>query len=67
MSTYAASPDLPSDSGPIAPEVIEGITLMDHPSNLNHPSVFHVRGDGWVAALGRDTNAPPLCVQQGSH
>ena len=35
-------------SGPIAPGVIEGITLMDHPSNINHPTSFHVRGDGWM-------------------
>ncbi|MBW3623585.1 MAG: PmoA family protein [Armatimonadetes bacterium] len=37
-------------SGPIAPGVNEGITLMDHPSNPNHPSTFHVRGDGWMGA-----------------
>ena len=37
-------------SGPIAPDVTEGITLMDHPSNPNHPSVFHVRDDGWMCA-----------------
>jgi len=37
-------------SGPITPKAIEGITLMDHPSNPNHPSVFHVRDDGWMGA-----------------
>jgi len=37
-------------SGPIAPGVSEGITLMDHPGNPNHPSVFHVRDDGWMGA-----------------
>ena len=31
-------------------KVDEGITLMDHPSNPNHPSVFHVRNDGWMGA-----------------
>ncbi len=28
----------------------EGITLMDHPGNPNHPSVFHVRNDGWMGS-----------------
>lgn len=37
-------------SGQVAPGVVEGITLMDHPSNPNHPAVFHVRGDGWMGA-----------------
>ena len=37
-------------SGPIAPGVAEGITLLDHPTNPNHPSAFHVRNDGWMGA-----------------
>ena len=37
-------------SGPIAPDVVEGITLMDHPMNPNHPPQFHVRDDGWMGA-----------------
>lgn len=37
-------------SGPITNAATEGITLMDHPSNPNHPTVFHVRGDGWMGA-----------------
>jgi hypothetical protein len=28
----------------------DGITLMDHPDNPNHPTVFHVRNDGWMGA-----------------
>jgi hypothetical protein len=36
--------------GPIEGEKAEGITLFDHPSNPNHPSVFHVRNDGWMGA-----------------
>ena len=37
-------------SGQIANGVVEGITLMDHPDNPNHPTVFHVRNDGWMGA-----------------
>lgn len=37
-------------SGPITREAREGITLLDHPSNSNHPTVFHVRDDGWMGA-----------------
>ncbi len=37
-------------SGPITSEATEGITLMDHPGNANHPTVFHVRDDGWMGA-----------------
>lgn len=35
-------------SGPIRPDAAEGVTLMDHPNNPNHPTVFHVRDDGWM-------------------
>jgi hypothetical protein len=37
-------------SGPITPTAQEGITLLDHPQNENHPTVFHVRDDGWMGA-----------------
>lgn len=37
-------------SGPITPAATEGITLMDHPANYNHPSAFHVRDDGWMGS-----------------
>lgn len=37
-------------SGPVLRDVIEGITLMDHPKNPNHPTFFHVRDDGWMGA-----------------
>jgi hypothetical protein len=35
-------------SGAIVGKTVEGLTLLDHPSNPNHPSVFHVRDDGWM-------------------
>lgn len=42
-------------SGPITRHALEGVTLMDHPANPNHPTVFHVRNDGWMgAALTQD-------------
>jgi len=37
-------------SGNILTGVLEGITLMDHPANFNHPAPFHVRNDGWMGA-----------------
>jgi hypothetical protein len=50
-------------SGPIAPEAREGITLLDHPQNPNHPTVFHVRDDGWMGAAL--TFAAPRTIQPG--
>ena len=50
-------------SGAIAPNAIEGITLMDHPANPNHPSIFHVRGDGWMGSSL--THAEPRTIQPG--
>jgi len=37
-------------SGPITPQASEGIALLDHPLNPHHPTVFHVRDDGWMGA-----------------
>ncbi len=37
-------------SGPIQPDVVEGITFFDHPENPGHPSHWHVREDGWMGA-----------------
>ncbi len=37
-------------SGPVANGVIEGITILDHPENANHPVPFHCRDDGWMGA-----------------
>lgn len=35
-------------AGPVTPDAVEGVTLMDHPQNANHPTYFHVRNDGWM-------------------
>lgn len=37
-------------SGSLQPDVIEGITYFDHPSNPGHPTHWHVRSDGWMGA-----------------
>jgi hypothetical protein len=37
-------------SGRITNSAAEGITLLDHPQNPNHPTTFHVRNDGWMGA-----------------
>jgi hypothetical protein len=41
----------------------EGVTLMDHPANPNHPTVFHVRDDGWMGAAV--TFAGPRTIEPG--
>lgn len=50
-------------SGPIARATVEGIALLDHPANPNHPSAFHVRGDGWMGASL--TLAEPRTIEPG--
>ncbi len=58
-------------AGPITDDETAGITLLDHPSNPNHPTYFHVRGDGWMGTsltfdaprtIERDT---PLALRYG--
>jgi hypothetical protein len=50
-------------SGPITKDAREGITLFDHPANPNHPTVFHVRDDGWMGAAL--TFADPRTIEPG--
>jgi hypothetical protein len=37
-------------SGPILPNKWAGVAILDHPQNLNHPTAFHCRNDGWAGA-----------------
>ena len=50
-------------SGPVTSGSTGGITLMDHPGNPDHPTPFHVRGDGWMGACL--TLNRPLEIQPG--
>lgn len=49
-------------SGVIVGKTIEGITLMDHPMNPQHPSPYHVRDDGWMGACLSQNG--PVMVEQ---
>ena len=44
-------------SGPITGDAWEGVTWFDHPSNPRHPSLWHVRDDGWMS--------PAFCLKEG--
>lgn len=37
-------------TGRVTPDVCNGITFFDHPSNPRYPTYYHVRGDGWMGA-----------------
>ena len=50
-------------TGPITPKAVEGIALFDHPTNPGHPSIFHVRNDGWMGASL--THSAPLKLTSG--
>jgi len=50
-------------SGPITPTAVEGIALLDHPQNPNHPVPFHCRNDGWMGAALTFSGA--LVVKKG--
>ena len=54
-------------SGYIAPGVIEGLTLFDHPLNPYHPSPFHVREDGWMGAMLSTDRATTVAPGRSLH
>jgi hypothetical protein len=37
-------------SGPIAEGKWNGLAIFDHPQNVNHPTGWHCRNDGWAGA-----------------
>ncbi|MCY2989014.1 MAG: PmoA family protein [Planctomycetota bacterium] len=39
-----------SDGASPAPARWGGIAIFDHPDNVNHPTVWHCRNDGWAGA-----------------
>jgi hypothetical protein len=54
-------------SGSVAEGVREGLTLMDHPKNVGHPSPFHVREDGWMGAMLSTEKAIPVSRETPLH
>jgi hypothetical protein len=50
-------------SGPVTNQLRGGIALLDHPSNPDHPTPFHVREDGWMGASL--TLERPLTIEPG--
>ena len=43
-------------AGPVTPDDANGLAIFDHPDNIHHPALWHVRDDGWmcVAPFGRE-------------
>lgn len=37
-------------AGPVADGLWNGVAVLDHPDNPNHPTVWHCRNDGWACA-----------------
>lgn len=37
-------------AGPISQSETNGIAILGHPENFDHPHIFHVRDDGWMCA-----------------
>lgn len=37
-------------SGPVAPDLLGGVAILDHPGNPGYPTLWHCRDDGWAGA-----------------
>jgi hypothetical protein len=44
-------------SGPSAPNTVEGVCLLDHPANPNHPTSWNVQADGLMCAALNATSS----------
>lgn len=44
-------------SGPSAPNTVEGICILDHPANPNHPTSWNVQADGLMCAAFNATSS----------
>jgi len=51
-------------SGPVAPGVVNGATVFDHPDNPGSPATFHVRDEGWMGASF--TYHEPYVIAEGT-
>jgi hypothetical protein len=59
----AAGSAAASDAGSAPPLRWGGIAMFDHPANVNHPTAWHCRNDGWAgAALNVEG---PLTIRPG--
>src|ERR1041384_4349069 len=54
-------------SGASTGRTLEGLTLMDHPMNPQHPASFHVRDDGWMCASLSHKNPVTVGADQPLH
>ncbi len=54
-------------SGSSSPGITEGLTLLDHPGNPDHPSPFHVRKDGWMGAILSNSKAITVTREKPLH
>lgn len=54
-------------SGPIGPDLWNGIAFLEHPNNPGHPTGWHCRNDGWACAAFNMTEAYTLVPEKLLH